>query len=35
MNKYDYFFLTGDLNIDTEDKSKDTNIYVILWIPFL
>ena len=28
MNKHDNFFLTGDLNIDTKDKSKDTNNYL-------
>ena len=34
VNKYDNIFIAGDLNIDTGDKSKDTNNYVILWIPF-
>ena len=28
MNKYDNIFLAGDLNIDTRDKSKDTNNYL-------
>ena len=28
MKKYDNFFLTGDLNINTEDKSKDRNNYL-------
>ena len=28
VNKYDNIFLAGDLNIDTRDKSKDTNNYL-------
>ena len=28
MNKYDNIFPAGDLNIDTGDKSKDTNNYL-------
>ena len=28
MSKYDNIFLAGDLNIDTRDKSKDTNNYL-------
>ena len=28
VNKYDNIFLAGDLNIDTGDKSKDTNNYL-------
>ena len=28
MNKYDNFILAAGLNIDTEDKSKDTNNYL-------
>ena len=28
MNKYDNFILAGGLNIDSEDKSKDTNNYL-------
>ena len=28
MNKYDFIFLAGDLNIHTGDKSKDTNNYL-------
>ena len=29
VNKYDNIFIAGDLNVDTGDKSKDTNNY--LW----
>ena len=28
VNKYDNIFITGDLHIDTGDKSKDTNNYL-------
>ena len=28
VNKYDNIFIAGDLNIDTGDKSKDTNNYL-------
>ena len=28
VNKYDNVFVAGDLNIDTGDKSKDTNNYL-------
>ena len=28
VSKYDNIFLAGDLNIDTRDKSKDTNNYL-------
>ena len=28
VNKYDNIYIVGDLNIDTGDKSKDTNNYL-------
>ena len=28
VNRYDNIFIAGDLNIDTVDKSKDTNNFM-------